>query len=218
MNSEPTPVAVRIMIIRHAEKPTPSAIGSDGKETPRVAGVLESGMEDPHSLTVQGWQRAGALVNFFLNPSDQRLTCPKYLFAAGGRVATASTQAAADSSEDAGHRPVRTLMPLWRKLKLENANILFDHQFAVGSEDDLCAAVIKCDGPVLVSWEHKKIISVANLLLKNRTGAPQEWPSHRFDMAWVFDLVGGKYQFVQVPQNLLAGDSPEPIPDRRSLA
>jgi len=47
--------AQKIMIIRHAEKPE--------HHGPR--GVDENGNEDKESLTVRGWQRAGALVQFF---------------------------------------------------------------------------------------------------------------------------------------------------------
>ena len=42
----------RIMIIRHAEQH-------------EVAGITREGQVDPQSLTVRGWQRAGALVPFF---------------------------------------------------------------------------------------------------------------------------------------------------------
>ena len=46
-----------IMVIRHAEKPLhPSG-------SPH--GVNPDGREDPHSLTVTGWIRAGALVELF---------------------------------------------------------------------------------------------------------------------------------------------------------
>ena len=50
-----------IMLIRHAEKPLhPSG-------SPH--GVDQDGQQDPHSLTVTGWIRAGALIELFA-PSD----------------------------------------------------------------------------------------------------------------------------------------------------
>lgn len=49
-----------LMIIRHAEKPTDSG-------TPY--GVTSGGTQDPHSLTIQGWTRAGALAGLF-DPRD----------------------------------------------------------------------------------------------------------------------------------------------------
>src|SRR4051794_27889179 len=45
-----------IMIIRHAEKPLPSN---------RSRGITAGGRRDKRSLTVTGWQRAGALVELF---------------------------------------------------------------------------------------------------------------------------------------------------------
>ena len=51
--------ATTIMLIRHAEKP-------DGK----TAASIKKAMPDKHDLIVRGWQRAGALVQFFANPRD----------------------------------------------------------------------------------------------------------------------------------------------------
>jgi hypothetical protein len=48
--------ASKIMIIRHAEKPS-----TDNT----VAGVSAAGASDPEELVVRGWQRSGALVRFF---------------------------------------------------------------------------------------------------------------------------------------------------------
>jgi hypothetical protein len=48
------PTSTKMMLIRQAEKP-------DGS----VQGVDAIGTADPESLTVQGWQRAGALARFF---------------------------------------------------------------------------------------------------------------------------------------------------------
>ena len=58
-----TPLAW-IMLIRHAEKPRhPSG-------SPH--GVNPDGQEDPHSLTVTGWMRAGSLVELFAPSSGDR--------------------------------------------------------------------------------------------------------------------------------------------------
>ena len=51
--------ATKIMLIRHAEKP-------DDKD----GGVDPKGDLEKHDLIVRGWQRAGALVQFFANPRD----------------------------------------------------------------------------------------------------------------------------------------------------
>ena len=48
--------ATKVMLIRHAEKP----LGSAGP-----SGVTAEGERDKESLTVRGWQRAGALAHLF---------------------------------------------------------------------------------------------------------------------------------------------------------
>ncbi len=55
-NAQPTDTGM-IMLIRHAEKPLHPS------DSPH--GVDPDGREDPHSLTVTGWIRAGALVELF---------------------------------------------------------------------------------------------------------------------------------------------------------
>jgi hypothetical protein len=66
----------KIMIIRHAEKPT-----DDGS----ISGVTQSGTKDPEELIVRGWQRAGALVRFFAPPDghfvNSQLATPDTIFA-----------------------------------------------------------------------------------------------------------------------------------------
>ena len=61
----------KIMVIRHAEKPI----------TRRAEGVRARGEEDDASLITRGWQRAGALVGFFLNPTSPDVVRPEHLFA-----------------------------------------------------------------------------------------------------------------------------------------
>ena len=67
--------AARIMIIRHAEKPDPG----------KTLGVSPTGHEDPRSLSVRGWQRAGALVALFgperLRRANPLLATPTAIFA-----------------------------------------------------------------------------------------------------------------------------------------
>src|SRR5271169_4217772 len=68
----------KIMIIRHAEKPS-----ADGQ----IAGVTSAGVQDPEELTARGWQRSGALVRFFAlasgPPDGSLLAIPKFIFASG---------------------------------------------------------------------------------------------------------------------------------------
>ena len=81
------PTAPKIMIIRHAEKPPPTF------------GVNADGVQDKESLTVRGWQRAGALAPFFAPPPgaplpNPALATPRYVYAAkiegGGAAAPAA--------------------------------------------------------------------------------------------------------------------------------
>ena len=75
--STPTSLASTIMIICHAEKPpVPPA-------SPPPFGVTLDGTRDEHSLSVRGWQRAGALVSFFatsrsVSPS---IRAPQFIYA-----------------------------------------------------------------------------------------------------------------------------------------
>ncbi|HWT07199.1 MAG TPA: hypothetical protein VN224_15650, partial [Xanthomonadales bacterium] len=74
------------------------------------------------------------------------------------------------------------------------------------------ADVLSHSGVVLIAWEHKRLHTIANLILGDETTAPQEWPADRFDVVWIFDRVtAGTYTFDQRPQLLLAGDRPEVI-------
>jgi len=54
----------RILLIRHAEKPTPDRV---------VRGVDEFGQLDPNDLSVLGWQRAGALAVLLGDERSSRL-------------------------------------------------------------------------------------------------------------------------------------------------
>ncbi|HET6150877.1 MAG TPA: hypothetical protein VFH68_25295, partial [Polyangia bacterium] len=70
------PSAPKIMLIRHAEKPL---------ENPPPHGIDTDGDHDDESLTVRGWQRAGALV-VLMAPSNGRLqnsalATPRFVFA-----------------------------------------------------------------------------------------------------------------------------------------
>ena len=76
-----------ILIIRHAEKPEP---GGD-------SGVDSTGAPDPRSLTVRGWQRAGAWAELFVPALGQKsaLPTPTTLFASDPTAATTVARAVA---------------------------------------------------------------------------------------------------------------------------
>jgi len=180
--------ATKIMLIRHAEKP-------DHK----IAGVLTHGEQDEHSLSVQGWQRAGALA-LWLDPSHgyikhPHLAPPDHLYAARYHE---------------GHHSKRcyqTLLPLSEKLGID-INIKFkNEEFA-----EMVAHARARDGIVLISWHHEKIPEVTREILGAHGDIPVHWPDERFDVVWVFDAgAKGNYTFTQVPARLLAGDKAHPI-------
>ena len=185
------PITTKIMIIRHAEKPP----------TPGAApfGVTADGVQDGESLIIQGWQRAGALACLFA-PSrgplqDAELAMPKFLFASESK------------SGGGSNRPLETITPLASKLGLTPKT----HKKS--SLDKVAEEAMACGDVALISWQHEDIPAIANAIVGNSTTVPQSWPGHRFDIVWVFDLdrSSKSYSFKQVPQRLLAGDSPDPI-------
>ena len=112
---------------------------------------------------------------------------------------------ASESKSGGGsERPVETIKPLASKLGLT----IKTHKKS--DTDKVAAEAMACGGIALISWQHELIPSIANVIMGNQTAVPQSWPGHRFDIVWVFDLDAGSntYSFSQVPQLLLAGDSP----------
>lgn len=183
-------MSTKIMVIRHAEKPAESGFPK---------GVLDTGEHDSESLTVQGWQRAGALTCLFAPTTGvikyPELAQPQFLYASR------------TGKHSSSRRPQQTIIPLSAKLGLS-----INTDFWKGEEQALVNSALSCDGVVLISWQHEYIHAIANEILGNAT-APQNWPGSRFDVVWVFDLnpTTGKYSFKQVPQLLLASDLPTPI-------
>ena len=174
--------ATKIMLIRHAEKP-------DGD-----VGLMPDGTQNPEALTALGWRRANALVGLFAPANDAAprppLARPVSLFASGSQSL----------------RPMQTIAPLATALNLPVST------FPKGQEAQLVAAVKAPEGPALISWQHEAIPEIATLIRGRADGVPPTWPGHRFDLVWVFDLMGdGTWSFAQAPQLLMPGDSPKPI-------
>ena len=182
-----------IMLIRHAEKAEP-----EDAET----GVKKSGEDDNHSLSVEGWQRAGALVSLFA-PLGRPLPEPRLARPASMIAEFAD---APGSEEKKSKREEQTLLPLGKVLGVEP-----DFSFGKGQEKEAAAKAMKSDAPVLIAWEHHKICELAKAILDD-PHIPNKWPKDRYDVVFVFRLGSdGKYTFEQVPQLLLAGDSDKPI-------
>jgi hypothetical protein len=181
----------KIMLIRHAERPSADKT---------IRGVGLDGYKDKESLTVRGWQRAGALARFFA-PIDDRfvhpaLARPKTLYACKA------------APEDPSLRPHHTLVPLAELLGVE-----INRDYFHGQETELVKKALFSPGPALVCWKHDTMRVIANLILGDAGAAPH-WLYERYDVVWAFDRRGegrNSWSFAQVPQLLLAGDSAEPI-------
>ena len=182
-----------IMIIRHAEKPT-------GSGAPY--GITADGKRDSESLTVQGWTRAGALVGLFAPRDGAGAPAPVRT----GLVRPTGVHAA-DPSTGGSQRPEETATPTAAALGVQ-----LDLRFAKGQEAALAAALLASAGPRLVAWEHESIAAIIDHLGPVSPTPPSAWPDDRFDLVWVLTArSGGGWDFTQVPQMLLAGDSTEPI-------
>lgn len=175
------------MFIRHGEKSLGLA----------PFGVKEDGTQNQHSLTPQGWERAGALIAFFASPTRDGILTPIHIYAA---APDKDADNAAASDMDKSRRPVQTVTPLSRKLQLP-----IDQQFTVGQESALAADIKTREGAVLVSWEHKHIPLIASVFNSN---VPGKWPD-RYDLVWILDAQPNQaYRFRVVPQLLLGSDQP----------
>ena len=171
------------MLIRHAEKP------NDPPDDVSGNGVTLLGKPDKESLTVRGWQRAGALATFLAQPPMR----PDTIFA----------------SDSKSERPEETVVPLAQRLNISGPK----HFVITHSKNDLKPLIddaMQRSGVVLIAWQHELIPQMVGKL-PNAPAVPQKWPGDRFDMVWVFDASGPGWIFKQEPQMLLAGDRDTPI-------
>jgi hypothetical protein len=172
--------AQRIILLRHAEKARPDE---------HIQGVDARGQPDANELSVRGWQRAGALAHFFA-PGGGDLGVPDALFAGPPTAAHPS------------RRSVSTLQPLAQRLGRP-----LELGFQRGQEPELAEALTGRDGLVLVAWDHRGLNRIAQALMGDSPATPQPWPQDCFDRFWIFTRDGPRWQFVQRPQRLLAGDA-----------
>lgn len=189
--SGPLRQALKIMVIRHAEKPAKDF---------EPFGVTPEGKRDNESLTPRGWQRAGALANLFAptNGSFQHasLAKPQFIYASKALKRKGS------------QRPIETITPLAEKLAIRiNCNF---PRFEVES---MLEEVFLCKGVVVICWQREYIPQIAAHILGDKKKVPRDWPEDRFDMVWVFDRdrSSARFSFKQVPQRLLMGDWTTPI-------
>jgi broad specificity phosphatase PhoE len=177
-----------IMLVRHAEKPL-HPCGS-----PR--GVNPDGDHDPHSLTVTGWIRAGALVELFAPSRGEppaELRRPDTIYA---------------SAYAGGHskRSMQTVGPLSARLGLEVVT-----RYAAGDEAHLTREISTRPGATLIAWHHEALHRIGHHLDEVHPNPPHRWPADRFDLIWTFTPDDHGWRFAQIPQLLLPGDLPYPI-------
>lgn len=176
-----------IMFVRHGEKPADHGAPH---------GVDQHGETDPHSLSVRGWTRAGALAVLFDNmPSDRRpgLARPQ-------RVVATQPSASYKSK-----REVDTASPTAARMGV-SVESSFSHHDGKAVAQDLLAS----DLDALVVWHHGSLPDLIALLpLANPSDVPSAWPEDRFDLVWCLtDDGSGRYAFSHIPQDLIAGDQP----------
>jgi hypothetical protein len=176
-----------VMFIRHAEKPAESG-------TPQ--GINHKGEADPHSLSVRGWTRAGALAALFAYaPHDSHV----------GIVVPDRVIATKSSDGYKSKREVNTATPVARRL-----NVDVDESFDHSQAKELAASLLQHSGDALVVWHHGSMPEVISLLpVSNRGDIPAHWPDDRFDLIWVLtrDESAQAYRFAEVEQALLDGDA-----------
>lgn len=177
-----------ILLTRHAEKPDPHG---------GTAGVDRHGRTDPHSLSVRGWQRAGALAALLAHApqaAHQSIVRPQRIIATG------------PSKQARSRREVDTARPIAERLGLR---LIDDHTH--GQIPALVDEVLADGTPALIVWHHGEIPKVALALGADPAQVPSSWPDHRYDLLWVLvrsDSGPGAYDLDIVPQMLLAGDAP----------
>jgi broad specificity phosphatase PhoE len=181
----------KLMLIRHAEKEP------DGGPPPY--GVNADGVQDKHSLSPRGWQRAGALVPFFRRAWIRGIETPDAVYASrvGSSVLIADGH---DISKSL--RPQQTVTPL---VDASGPKKGLQTPYAVGEEAELVQTILDSEtGVVLVAWEHNHIPSIATALAEQ---APESWASSCFDSVWILTRsADGTYEFDEMPQSLLSGD------------
>ncbi len=174
----------KIMLIRHAEKPS---------ENSAVLGVDEYGRPDPNQLSVRGWQRAGAFVRFFApieHDPRRGIATPAAIFASKPLAGASSI------------RPFSTVSPLAAALGIQ-----VNHEIGKDDEAALFNAVERSSGAVLICWSHDPLPGIVRRLAGDLPGLPAKWPAKRYDLVWILDRTGTGWSFSQIGQLLLPGDA-----------
>ena len=163
----------------------------------------KTGEKDDAHLSKQGKERAEVLDQLFVASKGRTdpFPTPDFIFAA--------------TSHKNSQRPVETVTPLAKKLKL-TINDKFDSQVAKdGKEkpkegmaelrDELFHSPKYQGKTVLISWRHG---TLPELAVTFKVKAPEKWEDEVFDRVWQIDFdKEGKPTFRDRPQRLLPKDS-----------
>jgi hypothetical protein len=189
--------SLTILLIRHAEKPDHPHDVSIGP------GLTAAGEVDKHSLTVRGWQRAGAWSALFgtgLGAAD---------FPRPDAIYAADPHRPADDDDSVSRRPWETIVPLSARLRLTPVT-----RFGVGDEKAMLDDARALTGVALICWEHKKIADVILPELANGQSIPRlprQWDGARFDVRFDRSRNSAPWSFRQLLPRLLSGDSDVPL-------
>jgi hypothetical protein len=196
---EIVPQAQTLIVIRHAEKP------DDQKQIP---GINLLGEIDSSSLSVRGWQRAGALAVLF-GPDGGRADYPRpdVVIAANPDVLPKNH----NLSKLISKRPHQTIVPLCQRLEMKHVL-----DFGIGDEAEMLKVAYAKTGVVLICWEHYRIVeALLPDIAKGQIipGLPTKWDDARFDVMLRFDrpLPDAPWTYRQLFPKLLAGDSNRPL-------
>ncbi len=147
-----------------------------------------------NALSARGQQRAQALVHFFKNDSHFKTYGePIAIFAMPPPHGTGSIRA------------IQTVQPLARSLGL-SLETSFEKDEIRGLVEAIRRTSAYDGHMVLICWEYKFIPAIAEAFGADMRSAV--WSQQTYDRAWVLNLTDGMVtQFMDLPQNLLPGDS-----------
>jgi hypothetical protein len=184
----------RIIVMRHAQKPR-------HKPHPR-AGVREDGTPEPESLSVEGWQRAGALAAVFAGRPDHLaelgLARPDVVFASGHENRETKEGSSAVKTGSHSRRPVETVTPIVRRLGLTTVSAHLRGEEAAMVEDAKSR-----DGTVLICWQHEQIPAIGALIVGKPGIVPTQWADECYADLWVFSRAGQGFDFRSVSLPLI---------------
>ena len=175
-----------IVFARHAEKPSDSG---------KPHGINHDGVPDPHSLSVRGWTRAGALASMFgLLPQARYpgVNRPAAIYAT-----EPSHQAKSTREFDTAHPTAKAL------------GVTINCNYKHGEESALAEELQTSVQNSFVVWHHGALPALlGNFSIHNASDIPSKWPEDRFDLLWVLTRIPGSasYMWSEVNQSLLDGD------------